>query len=107
MRFLPTHDSSLSPDSSRASNLSAVVPGPGCGLDVRFLNTLPVSIASRHSRARGNPGDVLLGLDASFRWHDVLLAPDLRNRHLACAAEGVTDLPNAPHQVWFWTYVTP
>jgi hypothetical protein len=27
------------------------------GLDVRFINTLPVSAALRHSRESGNPGD--------------------------------------------------
>jgi hypothetical protein len=26
------------------------------GLDVRFINTLPVLMASRHSRESGNPG---------------------------------------------------
>ena len=38
------------------------------GLDVHFINTLPVLMALRHARLRG---------------HDVLLAPDLQNRHLA------------------------
>jgi len=26
-------------------------------LDVHFINTLPVLVASRHARASGNPGD--------------------------------------------------
>ena len=28
-----------------------------CILDVHFINTLPVLVASRHSRESGNPGD--------------------------------------------------
>jgi hypothetical protein len=38
-------------------------PVPFCGsevmqmLDVHFINTLPVLVASRHSRESGNPGD--------------------------------------------------
>jgi hypothetical protein len=47
-------------------------------LDVHFINTLPVLVASRHSRESGNPGDERHGgLDARLRGHDVLLAPDL------------------------------
>jgi len=30
-------------------------------LDVCFTNTLPVLVASRHSRASGNPGDDVIG----------------------------------------------
>jgi len=62
-----------------------------CDLAIHFINTLPVLVASCHSRESGNPGDERHG-----NWmpagacprvggggHDVLLAPDLRNRHLA------------------------
>ena len=52
-------------------------------LDVHFINTLPVLGASRHSRESGNPGgERYRDLDARLRGHDVLLAQDLRNRHL-------------------------
>ncbi len=56
-------------------------------LDVHFIYTLPVLVTSRHSRESGNPGgQEPWGLDACLRRHDVLLASDLRNRHLACWA---------------------
>ena len=52
-------------------------------LDVHFINTLPVLVASRHSRESGKSRRrALWGLDARLRGHDVLLAPDLRNGHL-------------------------
>ena len=58
-------------------------------LDVHFINTLPVLAASCHSRESGNPGDEGHGDWARLRGHDVLLASDLRNRHLAGEYDGL------------------
>ena len=52
-------------------------------LDVHFIHTLPVLVASRHSRESGNPGDERHGdwmpayAGMTFYWRQ-----DLRNRHL-------------------------
>ena len=59
-------------------------------LDVHFINTLPVLVASRHAReacpvldtGAGIQETTPEGLHARLRGHDVLLAPDLRNGHL-------------------------
>jgi len=46
-----------------------------CALDVHFINTLPVLVALRHSRASGNPGDKRHGdwmpayAGMTFSWH--------------------------------------
>ena len=78
-------------------------------LDVHFIDTLPVFVTSRHSReacpvldtgAGIQGGQEPWGLDACFRRHDVLLASDLRNRHLMWSQTPLLALVSCPLSRW-------
>ena len=65
-------------------------------LDVHFINTLPDSCAlASFPQKRESRGREPWGLDACLRRHDVLLASDLRNRHLVYAVQSRVHGPPA------------